>query len=123
MSASMLRSIARRYHFRFLIGAITSFVVLVVAVGFVLEKTRAPTRAKWREISLGDTEESVLDTLGAPYRQYTQPNVPDDYFISGYGRLERPVAYRVLIYMEADLVFYVWIDGSEKVEEKFIGKS
>ncbi len=99
------------------------FAVSLAFVSYELERWRGPTRAIWEQVRIGDTEQRVRSLLGPPRKEYDRENAPVEYYINGYGRPERPVSLRVLIYLDADLVMYVWIDESGKVEDIFTGHS
>jgi hypothetical protein len=92
-------------------------------VGFLLWDFRHDTRKLWSQVRLGDTEISVRQRVGAPRREYEKGSAPSQYYESGYRHRDRPITARVLIYMGADLIFYVWIDEKGYVEDVFIGTS
>jgi len=106
------------------------FVVLFALFGlgvaltwYHLEKWRAPVRTSWKNVNVGDSETKVRDLLGPPIFEYTLENAPADYRVSGYGQPSRGITGKVLIYLKADLVLYVWIDKNGRVEEKFVAVS
>jgi len=108
------------------LGIATFFLVLLIcfcAVGFYLERWRAPTYERWRQIAVGDTEAKVRASLGTPRYEYDAASAPADYYIEGYGKPDRGITGRVLIYLERDLVLYVWIDADGRVEEMMRGVS
>ncbi|HNQ21799.1 MAG TPA: hypothetical protein PKK06_01765 [Phycisphaerae bacterium] len=94
---------------------------IVVAVS--LQNLRAPTKARWAQVHIGDTEARVVELLGEPNKQYERDGAPADYYIEGYGRRKRPITAKVLIYLGADMVFYIWLDADGRVEEVFQGVS
>lgn len=102
---------------------VVAFAASVAVVGTMLETWRQPTTDRWAKIVPGDPLDKVLSELGHPLRQYTAASGPHDYYVSGYGRKERPISHRVLIYMAKDMILYVWIDVNERVEEVFVGVS
>jgi hypothetical protein len=106
-------------------GSIGLLVPLALFVTFltILESSRSDTIVKWNQIQVGDTEVSVRSRLGEPNIEYARESAPTDYYVSGYRRRERPITNRVLIYMGADLVLYVWVDDAGRVEELFRGVS
>ncbi len=95
----------------------------VFAVWLNLERWRAPVRAAWSCVEVGLLEEEVYACLGEPRYLHDVLSAPSDYYVKGYGRKVRPISNRVLIYMGADMVFYVWIDLQGRVEETVIGVS
>lgn len=94
----------------------------LLLVGYQLAQWRRPTLESWERISPGLSETEVRGLLGKPHREYDE-GAPADYYVSGYARKERRISGKVLIYMGADLVLYVWIDKQGKVEEVFRGGS
>jgi hypothetical protein len=89
-----------------------------------LESSRAPTQALWSKIATGDSESRIRELLGEPRHEYTKDNAPEDYYVKGYGRKERPITERVLIYMgKVDLILYVYFDPQGRVEETVIAGS
>jgi len=106
-----------------IIVVVLGVVVTVCIFGEMLRDFRSDTVAQWSQVHLGDTEESIRASLGSPYRAYTLDSAPIDYYISGYRWRERQITNRVLIYMGADMVLYVWIDRNGRVEDMFSGGS
>src|SRR5262245_9092897 len=97
---------------------IGGWVMCGVAVEFVRKEWHRPTLELWSKIKVGDTETKVRSTLGKPQHEYDRAGAPSDYYVSGYGRKERPITHRVLIYFGGvDLVLYVWIGTDGCVEE------
>ncbi|HWL93211.1 MAG TPA: hypothetical protein VNT79_06725 [Phycisphaerae bacterium] len=74
---------------------------------------------KWSKVRVGDAESHVRSVLGAPVFGYTRENCPENFYVEGYGKPDRPVRGKVLIYLATDLVLYVWIDPQGRVEELF----
>ena len=96
----------------------------VVVVRRSLEASRAPTRVLWSKITAGDTESRIRDLLGEPLHEYTKEAAPEDYYVSGYGRKERPITGKVLIYLgKIDLILYVYFDPHGRVEETVVAGS
>lgn len=91
--------------------------------GMMWEATRKPIRDLWSTITIGDTEAIVLERLGQPNKLSIAEEAPVDYYLPGYGRRERVITNRVLVYLRHDLILYVWIDNAGKVEEKFVGST
>ena len=106
-----------------LLAGAACLIVTTVIVGGYLREWRAPTEALWSQVSVGDSEQSVRSALGSPYREYRLESAPPEYYVSGYARRERPITGKVLIYLGADMVFYVWLDRTGYVEETFAGTS
>jgi len=100
-----------------------AFVVVIGTFGVIWESWRKPTRDLWASVIIGDSEQSVLERLGNPYRAFDANTAPPDYYVRGYRRRERPITNRVLIYLGRDLILYVWIDQTGRIEEKFVGSS
>ena len=98
-------------------------VIALGAVGWALSSFRKTTNAKWNAVKVGDTEAMARGLLGAPYRELVVKDAPKDYYIPGYRKREREITNRVLIYLSADMVLYLWIDGDGRVEDRFIGVS
>lgn len=97
--------------------------IALLAVILELKLWRAPTMENWQNVVVGMTQAAVRERLGPPRHEYQRETAPSDYYVSGYGRKERPITNRVLIYLERDLVLYVWIDASGQVEEVAIAPS
>lgn len=101
-------------------------LLLVCGLGYthlMLQHIREPSQTAWNGVHIGDSEGSVRRLLGEPYREYRVETAPADYYLSGYARRERSISNRVLIYVAADLVLYVWIAADDRVEELFTGSS
>jgi hypothetical protein len=113
---------ARRVATEFAVG-ILLFAALLGANCLARRILERPTRQLWANVSIGDPEQSVVFLLGPPFQSYSAENAPQHYYVQGYRRRERPITNRVLIYTRGDLILYVWIDGSGRVEEKFVGGS
>ncbi len=92
-------------------------------VGSVKEEWRAPTRSQWEKVKAGDDELAVRNILGEPVHSYERVTAPADYYFSGYGRKIRPISGKVLIYLKTDLILYVYLDQSGRVEETFVAGS
>lgn len=104
-------------------GVFLLFAILMAIVGFALHEFRRDSHALWDQVAIGESEESARSKLGPPFREYTRESAPADYYVSGYRKRERSISSRVLIYMGADLVLYIWIDENDRVEEMFRGVS
>lgn len=89
----------------------------VLLVGYQMEKWRAPTRALWSQLHMGNSEAYVRKLLGEPRYEYERDSAPVDYYVSGYGRCERAISNRVLIYFGNDLILYVYLNGDNEVEQ------
>jgi len=93
---------------RFLRGVFVFAAILVAGVWFVnaqLEHARAPTRNLWSQIKVGDTEADVRQLLGEPRYEYEASSAPADYYVEGWGRKERPITGKVLVYFgKIDLI-------------------
>lgn len=101
-----------------------SFVLGFVVVNRSLETSRAPTRELWSKIVAGDSEARIRELLGSPLHEYTKDAAPEDYYVSGYGRKERPITGKVFIYMgKVDLILYVYFDPQGRVEETVVAGS
>ncbi len=104
-------------------AALALFLVAFGAVGTALHEFRSSTKHQWDQVAIGDNEEAVKAKLGSPFREYSRDSAPIDYYIPGYRRRERQITNRVLIYMGADMVLYLWIDRNGRVEDMFSGVS
>ena len=114
----------QRQRYRWVAGAgLLGLTASILAVGVVLWDFRKDTNALWDQVHIGDTEKSVRAILGAPFREYSRKSAPADYYVSGYRHQARAITERVLIYLGADMVFYVWIDRDGRVEGTFRGTS
>ena len=103
-----------------LVGALMAGVFVV---GHQLEQWRAPTREKWNRVTQGMEESAVREVLGDPIREFNKTNAPVDYYEPGYGFKKREITGKVLIYLATDLVLYVYLDESGRVEETVIASS
>lgn len=98
-------------------------LALFLAVKQFMDDYRQPTLAKWQTLHVGMSADDVQRNLGAPRFEYQASNAPEDYYVPGYGRKERDISNRVLIYLERDLVLYVYIGTDGNVEETVIAPS
>ena len=71
----------------------------------------------------GDSESRVRELLGEPLHEHKKDSAPANYYISGYGRKERPITGKALIYLDVDLILYVYLDSHGRVEETVIARS
>lgn len=99
------------------------FACALIVVGTHLEAWRRPTREPWSTIDVGERIDTVRRRLGPPVHEYTRESAPEDYYVEGWRRRERPITGSVHIWMGADLILYVWCDADGKVEETFTGSS
>ena len=79
--------------------------------------------AEFRKIKVGMTEAEVRAALGKPLHEYTQKSAPSPYYVKGWTYKERPISSKVLIYIKAEPIAYIWIDGRGRVEDVFVGGS
>jgi hypothetical protein len=79
--------------------------------------------AELRSIKVGMTEAEVRAALGAPLHEYTQENAPKPYYVKGWTYKERSISHKVLIYIKAEPIAYIWIDRQGRVEDVFVGGS
>lgn len=110
---------------RVIVGAAACLpgTVTFLAVRTTLDRWRAPAVERRERVSLGISESAVLDLLGPPYRRHDRADGVADYHVSGFARPNRDIAARVLIYMEKDMVLYVYLDHQGRMEDVFIGGS
>ncbi len=72
----------------------------------------------------GMTEPEIVRALGkAPSLTYDRARAPADYYVEGWGRRERPITHRVLIFELGHLICYVWLDEQDLVEDAYLGGS
>jgi len=113
-------------HVRMLLAIAIAILLLLLGTCLVrvqLEDWRAPVRAQWENISVGDSKVSVLQQLGEPDLRYDFQTAPELYYVSGYAYKVRAITGQVFIYKRTDLVMYVWFDQRRIVEDTFIGGS
>jgi hypothetical protein len=79
--------------------------------------------AEFRKIKVGMTEAEVRTALGEPLHEYTQKSAPSPYYVKGWTYKERRISNKVLIYIKAEPIAYIWIDGRGCVEDVFVGGS
>lgn len=107
--------------------AIPALVLLAVLLGLgAIFSVTDPWRdeyASFRSIKPGMTEEDVIRLLGTPARMYERATAPIDYYEPGYSHPERHITNKVLIYIGAEPIAYVYIDHTGRVEEVFVGGS
>ena len=89
----------------------------------VLESMRRPTRQLWSNVVIGSDEAFVRSTLGSHYKEFERTSAPENYYVSGWRHKVRPISSKILIYMGGDLVLYLWLDESGRVEDIFTGGS
>jgi len=116
------RSLKKKWMSALTVGVLCLAAATAI-VGGILDDWRKPTRELWNKVSIGDSEESVRAALGAPYCEYEAESALSDYYIGGYGRGQRAVTGKVLIYQGEYMIFYVWIAREGKVEDRFVGTS
>ncbi len=78
---------------------------------------------RFQAIKAGMTEQEVREKLGTPAHVYDKASAPEDYYVKGYSRKERPITNKVLIYIASEPIAYVYLDDQGKVEEVFVGGS
>jgi hypothetical protein len=81
------------------------------------------TAGAFRQLSTGMPEQKVRALLGKPYREYTADEAVHGYHIEGWTHDSRKVTGKVLIYLQGDVICYVYIDPNQEVEHVFIGGS
>ena len=108
----------------FLIGG----VIAIAAIGitsFILHREfdQDPSVRRFRSM-VGKSASEVRRELGEPQRIYEKTTAPPDYYERGYTYEERPITGKVYIYFgEPDLIAYVYVDPSDRVEHVFVGAS
>lgn len=97
--------------------------LLVMAVGFWLWDPLG-CREITSKLVRGMTEPEIVRVLGkAPSLTYDRSTAPADYYVEGWGRRERPITHRVLIFELGHLICYVWLDERNVVEDAYVGGS
>ena len=76
-----------------------------------------------RKIKVGMSEPEVRSIVGAPRHEYTRATAPAPYYVTGWAHKKRPITNKVLIYIRAEPIAYVWIDQTGRVEDVFVGGS
>jgi hypothetical protein len=69
------------------------------------------------------SESEVRRVLGDPRWTYTAQTAPADYYVPGYRHKKRTITGKVLIYLGAESIAYVYFDQQARVEEVFVGGS
>jgi hypothetical protein len=76
------------------------------------------------KLRLGLSEPEVIRLLGEdPAYRYKRDGGPQDYYVEGWARRERPITGSVLIFMFGEPICYVWLDEQGRVEDFFVGGS
>jgi hypothetical protein len=97
---------------------------LITLGGLFLQAWQAPTLKVWRQVTVGATEEAVLELVGVPDREYMRDSAPTDYYAKELSYRARPITSKVFIYRgQPDLTMFVWFDENGVVEDIFIGGS
>lgn len=78
---------------------------------------------RFRSVRVGMTEQEVRNALGAPAQVYGRADAPEDYYVKGYSFRKRAITNKVLIYIAAEPIAYVYLDNQNKVEDVFVGGS
>ena len=85
---------------------------------YAFDQIRRPTLQKWQAVQVGVSEERVRELLGPPRYEYDAATAPEAYYVPGFGRKERTITGKVLIYFGGgDLVLYVYVSPEGRVEE------
>ena len=69
------------------------------------------------------TEDEVVSRLGKPFRVYERATAPENYYVEGYSFEKRAIKNKLLIYVEAEPILYVYLDEGRRVEHVYIGGS
>lgn len=78
---------------------------------------------RFASIEVGIHESEVREALGKPNYVYLEATAPKRYYVDGYSFKKRPITNKVLIYIAAEPIAYVYLDDNDKVEEVFVGGS
>ena len=104
-----------------ILGLLALIVWPFVCVVATVEWVRLPFRRSIAKVEIGDERADVERKLGPPMRACSCAE--GGCFESGYERPERCDATEMLVYLRADLVFYVFLDQDGKVVATFLGGS
>lgn len=95
----------------------------VGAVALVIWTLGLPYRRAESKLALGLSEAQVRERFGEPYRIYDAASAPEDYYVKGWTRRERPITSKVWIFFVGEPICYVWFDEEGGVEDWFLGGS
>lgn len=107
-------------------GGIIVVILLVASLAITkvwFDDWRHETVEKWKRIRIGDSTTTLVETLGEPKLKFTRDSAPVNYYVDGYARKVRPINGSVSIYLERDLIMYVWLSPDDIVEDVFWGPS
>ena len=104
-------------------GIAATVVLSVLFVGVRFLRRRKPTREIWESVGRGMRESSVRALLGTPSHEYTQVDAPSGHYFANCGQMKLDISGKVLIYLEKDLVLYIYFDTAGRVEETVIASN
>lgn len=110
---------------RISLGLVGILITVGIASSWLLHKRfdNTPSVRQFRSMQ-GKTESEVRGALGEPDRVYGRADAPADYYEKGYTYERRPITNKVFIYFaDPDLVAYIYLDPSNRVEHVFVGAS
>lgn len=105
---------------KIVVGIATAVVMGVVFVTSQLTRRHRPTREIWETVRRGMPESAVRALLGSPSQEYSNADAPAGHYFAGCGHMKHNISGNVLIYLETDLILYVYFDTSRRVEKTVI---
>lgn len=105
-----------------LLLALTLVAVFALIVVRQYQRDYSSSSLLFTKIERGMSEQEVRTLLGEPYREH-KADESADYYLEGWSHDKRAISGKVLIYLNADVICYVYFDRNFKVEHIFIGGS
>jgi outer membrane protein assembly factor BamE (lipoprotein component of BamABCDE complex) len=79
--------------------------------------------AQLKRIKIGMSEKQVLIILGEPPTWTFTAKDNKDYYIPGHSFKKRNITNKVLLFVEGDMILYVWFNKEGFVEDTFLARS
>ena len=109
--------------YRILTGLVAATILLGLLANVVYRKAFEEEYERFRQVQIGMTETEVVALLGDPQRVFIKDTAPENYYVDGYSFKKRLITGKVLIYVGAEPIAYVYLDNKSVVEYVFIGGS
>lgn len=82
-----------------------------------------PKRQVDAKLELDLTPAQIVERLGEPNLVHHAGTAPEDYYVEGWARRERPITSMVQVFILGEPICYVWYDEDGLVEDWFLGGS
>ncbi len=105
------------------LALIASPLVAIVVLWGAVQLMDLPKRQVEAKLELGLTAAEVVERLGEPNHVHHADTAPEDYYVEGWARRERPITSTVQVFILGEPICYVWYDEEGLVEDWFLGGS